>query len=145
MEGKKSHECIIKIIEHHATSPLAFFCTNICGMIHPTFIGGAHFFISFTNDFSYFTWSYFLKQKSEILKAFNNFCAKVEFQFIPFKLLVLCNDHRGKYVSRDFPTFCIETCITPKLIQAFTSSHNGVLEHKNYTILEKVCSMVVDA
>lgn len=76
MEGKKSCERIIKIVEHHATCPLALVHTYICGMIHPTFLGGVHYFISFTNDFSCFTWLYFLKQKSKTLQAFKNSCAK---------------------------------------------------------------------
>jgi hypothetical protein len=28
---------------------------------------------------------------------------------------------------------------------AYTPTHNGVLEHKNYTLLEKAHSMAVDA
>ncbi len=58
-------------------------------------LGGAHYLISFINDFSHFTWLYFLKPKIGTLQTFKNFFAKVEFQFIPLKLLALCNDCGG--------------------------------------------------
>jgi hypothetical protein len=114
-------------------------------MIRLASLGGVHYFISFIDDFSHFTWIYFLKQKSKALQAFKNFCTKLELQFIPFKLLVLCSDCRGKYVSRDFLTFCSDVGITHELIQAYTPSHNGVSKCKNYTFLEKVHLMVVHA
>jgi hypothetical protein len=61
MEGKKSHRHIVKIVEHRATCPLALVHTNLCGMIHHVSPCGVHYFISFTYDFNYFTWLYFLK------------------------------------------------------------------------------------
>jgi hypothetical protein len=81
----------------------------------------------------------------EALQAFKKFCAKVELQFIPLELLVLFNYCGGKYVSKDFFTFCTEACITHELTQVYTPSHNGVSKRKNHTFLEKVHSMVVDA
>jgi len=48
-------------------------------------------------------------------------------------------------MSRDFLTFCTEVNITHELIQAYTPSHNGVLERKNCTFFDKVRLMVVDA
>jgi histone deacetylase 1/2 len=114
-------------------------------MIHLASLGGVHYFISFIDDFSHFTWLYFLKQKSKALQAFKNFCAKLELQFIPFKLLALCSDCGGKYVSRDFLTFSTKVGITHELIQAYTPSHNEVSKCKNCTFFEKVHLMVVDA
>jgi hypothetical protein len=92
--------------------------TNLCGMIHLASLGGARYFISFTNDFSCFTWLYFLKQKFEALQAFKTFCANIEFQFTPLKLFLLHNDCGGKYLSRDFLTFCTEASITHEPIQS---------------------------
>jgi len=83
---------MVKIIGYCATTSLALIHIDLCGMIHLASLGGVHYFISFIDDFSHFTWLYFLKQKSKALQAFKNFCAKLELQFIPFKLLVLCSD-----------------------------------------------------
>jgi hypothetical protein len=114
-------------------------------MIHLASLGGGHYFISFTNDFSHFTWLYFLKKKFEALQTFKENCAKVELQFILLKLLILYSDHRGEYVLGDFFIFCTKVSITHELTQAYTPSHNGVSEQKNHTFLEKVHLMVVDA
>jgi hypothetical protein len=86
-----------------------------------------------------------LEQKFEALQTCKKFCAKVELQFIPLKLLVLCNDHEGEYVLRDFFTFCTKVGITHELTQAYIPSHNGVLEQKNRTHLKKAHLMVFDA
>jgi rRNA maturation protein Nop10 len=88
---------------------------------------------------------YFLKEKSQGLYTFKNICAKVEFSYTPLKLSALCNNQGGEYVSREFLVFCIEASITHELTQAYISSHNGVSKCKNYTLLEKVHSMVVNA
>jgi hypothetical protein len=77
MEGKKSHECIIKIVEHNAIGMLALVHTNLCGMIHLASLGGAHYFISFTNDFSRFTWLYFLKQKFESITSIQELLCQI--------------------------------------------------------------------
>jgi len=95
MEGKQSCESIIKIAERCAISSFALVHINLCGMIHFVSLGGADYLISFIDDFSHFTWLYFLKKKFEALQTFKNFCAKVELQFIPLKLLVLCSDCWG--------------------------------------------------
>jgi hypothetical protein len=86
-----------------------------------------------------------LKEKSQGLYAFKNFFAKVEFLFTHLKLLALCNNQGGKYVSRYFLVFCIEVNITHELAQVYTSSHNIVSKCKKCTLLEKVHSMVVNA
>lgn len=138
MEGKlQSREHIVKIVEHYATSPLALVHINLCGMIHFASFGGAHYFISFTNDFSRFTWLYFLKQNSKAIQTIKKNCAKMEFQFIPLKLLALCSNRRGEYVLGDFFTFCTKVGISHELTQAYTPNHNGILEQNNRTFLEK--------
>lgn len=103
------------------------------------------YFISFINDFIHFTWPYLLKEWSQGWYAFKIFFAKVEFLCTILKLLVLCNNQGGKYVSRNFLVFCIQASITHELAQVHTSSHNGVSKCKNCTLLEKVHSMVVNA
>jgi hypothetical protein len=77
MEGKKSCEHIIKIVEHNAVGLFALVHTNFYGMIHPTSLGGAHYFISFTNDFSCFTWLYFLKQKFENITSIQELLCQI--------------------------------------------------------------------
>jgi hypothetical protein len=60
-------------------------------------------------------------------------------------LLVVCNDQKQKYVPRKVFTFCTETGITHELTQAYTPSHNEILEKKKCKLLEKAHVVVVDA
>jgi hypothetical protein len=78
MEGKQSCEHTMKIVERCTTTFIVFIHFDLCGMIHCVSLGGAHYFIYFTNDFNHFTWLYFLKEKFQILQAFKSFYTKVE-------------------------------------------------------------------
>ena len=43
-EGKQSRERIIKHTHRRATVPFALVHSDLCGIIHPTSLGGAHYF-----------------------------------------------------------------------------------------------------
>ncbi len=64
IEGKQSRERAVKSSERRAKRPLALIHTDLCGMIRPASLGGSLYFASFTDDFSRFTWLYFLCNKS---------------------------------------------------------------------------------
>ncbi len=138
MEGKQSCEHTIKIIEHCTIAFIVLIHFDLCGVIRCASFGGAHSFIHFIDDFNHFTWLYFLKEKFQTLQAFKSFYTKVELYFTPFKLLVLCSDHKQEYVPKKFLTFCIEANIIHKLIQAYTPSHNGILKKKNVNSLRRL-------
>jgi hypothetical protein len=78
MEGKQSCEHIIKIVECCTIAFIVLIYFDLCGMIHCVALGGAHYFIHFTNDFNPFTWLYILKEKFQTLKAFKSFYTKME-------------------------------------------------------------------
>ena len=59
------------------------------------------YFVTFIDDYSRFTWVYFLRSKSEVLSVFKTFLAYVETQFST-GIKVLRSDSGGEYMSRDF-------------------------------------------
>jgi hypothetical protein len=70
-------------------------------------LGGSRYFILFVNDFSRFTWTYFLKTKSkqEVMQAFKVFKALVENQTgLTIKRFWFDNG-RGEYSNDDFKQF----------------------------------------
>jgi hypothetical protein len=52
--------------------------TYLCGLMKITSMGGAQFFMTFTNDNTMMMWAHFLKQKSKVLVAFKEFQTMVE-------------------------------------------------------------------
>jgi hypothetical protein len=72
---------IVKSIRPRARKPLALIHFNLCGEICFNFLGGNLFFVTFTNDYSKFTWIYFIRNKYEALQYFQHFKANVELAF----------------------------------------------------------------
>jgi hypothetical protein len=66
---------------------------------HPS-INKARFFLIFVDDFSHFTWIYFLKQKSEVFQHLKDFKSLVGTES-ENKIKVLRIDNRGEYVNHE--------------------------------------------
>ena len=56
------------------------------------------YFVTFIDDYSKYTWIYFLRSKSEVCSVFKKFVAYIETQFSS-KIKVLRSDSGGEYVS----------------------------------------------
>ncbi|CAH9103854.1 unnamed protein product, partial [Cuscuta europaea] len=62
------------------------------------------YFVTFIDDFSRYTWVYFLRSKSEVLSVFQTFVAYVETQFST-GIKILRSDSGGEYMSHEFHDF----------------------------------------
>ena len=79
--------CIVdKHLEHKFDRGEASRATSILGLIHfdisgpmpTTYMSGSRYVLTFIDDFSRFTWVFFLKKKYEVLERFTEFKASVE-------------------------------------------------------------------
>jgi hypothetical protein len=104
-------------------------------MIQPRSLVGSHYFVTFINDYSRYTWIFFLRKKSDTLASFQKFKATVELAFPGLLIQAFCNDRGGEFISE----------IHRELTQAYTPHQNGVSERKNHTLLEKARSMFLEA
>lgn len=71
---------------------------NICGPYNEMARGGFLYFITFIDDYSWYSYVYVMKCKLESLEMFREFRAQVEKQ-IGKHIKVLRSDHRGKYMG----------------------------------------------
>ena len=76
---------------------------------HPS-IRKASFFLICVDDFSRFTWIYFLKEKFEVFQHLKDFKALVETQSGK-KIKVLRTDNGGEYVNHEIHNLFHETGI----------------------------------
>jgi hypothetical protein len=63
MIGKQSRERRVKASERCASKPFELIHSDLCGMIKPQSLGGAHYFISFTDNYIRYTWLFFMRLK----------------------------------------------------------------------------------
>lgn len=61
-------------------------------------------FVTFIDDYSRFTWIYFIRAKAEVFTVFQIFVAYIETQFSTC-IKVLQSDNGGEYISHDFQAF----------------------------------------
>jgi hypothetical protein len=78
--GKHPQEKFDKGKSQRASTPLDMIHSDLMGpFLHPS-INKARFFLIFVDDFSRFTWIYFLRKKSEVFQHLKDFKALVETQ-----------------------------------------------------------------
>jgi len=96
--------------------------------------------LTFIDDFSRYTWVYFLRQKSEVFEHLKDFKALVENQSTR-KIKILRTDNGGEYVSRNVQTLCSEAGIQLQHTIPYTPQHNRVAEQKNKSLKEMASCM----
>ena len=93
------------------------------------------YFVTFIDDYSRFTWVYFLHSKSEVFHVFKMFLAYVENQFSTC-IKILRSDSGGEYVSTEFQNFLQQKGIISQKSCPYTPQQNGLAERKNRHLLD---------
>ena len=104
-------------------------------------MGGSSYYVTFIDDFSRYTWLYFLKHKDEVLPMFKNFNRLVEKEFDAY-ITCLRSDNGGEYVSNAFDDFLAYNGIRRELTCPHTPQQNGVAERKKRVFVEAARAML---
>ncbi len=142
--GKQSREPFSKNGSERASDILDLVHTDVCGPMHVTSDGGAKYMLTFIDDHSRMTVTYFLKNKSEVLGKFKEYLKMAE-NFTGKKLKCLRSDNGGEYFSKEFGEFCKLHGIIQEPTVPRTPQQNGVAERMNRTLLESARSMLFHA
>nr|GEY27519.1 putative ribonuclease H-like domain-containing protein [Tanacetum cinerariifolium] len=103
-----------------------------------------------TDDYSRFTWVFFLATKDEtspILKTFpilKAFITGLENQ-LSLKVKVIRSDNRTEFKNNDLNQFCGMKGIKRELSVPKTPQQNGIAERKNRTLIEAARTMLADS
>ena len=92
---------------HHASSVSQCFeliHSDVWGIAPIVFHVHYKYFVTFIDDFSRFTWVYFLRAKGEVFSVFQRFLALLKTQFFA-SIKVLRSDSGGEYMSNEFQDF----------------------------------------
>lgn len=138
---KQSRRSFPKEAISRANKPLELVHSDVCGPINPTSHGKNRYFLLFIDDFSWKTWVYFLKEKSEVFGVFKNFKALVKKQS-GYEIKAIRSDRGGEFTCNEFKNFCEENGIHHPLTVPRSPQQNGVAERKNRTILNMARSML---
>ena len=128
--------------EVQTTGKLQIVHSDVCGPMSVALVGGAKYFVSFTDDFTRYCRVYFLKRKSEVFEKFKQYEAKVT-TCTGQRIQTLRTDNGGKYTSAEFEAYLRSRGIRHDLTTPYTPQQNGVSQRLNRTLQEMGLSQLV--
>lgn len=126
------------------SSSLELIHSDLCGPLPYKSLTGLQYKLTFTDDYSYYSWIYFLAAKNETFEAFKSFRCMVENQ-LNQKLLCLRIDKGGEYFSAEFTAYCKLHGIREQLTATSTLQQNNIVEQKNRHFLETMHNLLFRA
>ncbi|GKD65693.1 putative ribonuclease H-like domain-containing protein [Tanacetum coccineum] len=96
------------------------------------------------DDYSRFTWVFFLSTKDETSGILKSFITGIE-NLVDHKVKVIRCDNRTEFKNREMNQFCEMKGILRQFSIARTPQQNGVAERRNRTLIEATKTMLVDS
>ena len=96
--------------ENRATCILGLIHFDINSSIPVIYMKGSRYLLNFIDDFSRYTWVFFLKKKFDVCENFSELKALIE-NASGLKIKILRSDNGGEYVSNDFLHICSQSGI----------------------------------
>ncbi len=118
--------------------------SDVCGPMSTSTGAGSKYICTFLDDHSKAAKLYFLKKKSDVFAAFQEYRVMAEKQ-TGKKLKSLRTDGGGEYVSNDFANYMKEHGIIHEKSAPYTPQQNGAAERLNRTVVEMARAMLCHA
>ncbi|GJU89047.1 putative ribonuclease H-like domain-containing protein [Tanacetum coccineum] len=153
---KNDQTCVacLKGKQHRASSKTKAFSpiTKPLFMLHmdlfgPTFVSSLmhkKYCLVVTDDYSRFSWVFFLRSKDETSEILKNFIKEIE-NLVDKKVKIIRNDNGTEYKNHVMDEFCREKGIKREYSVARTPQQNSVAERKNRTLIEAARTMLDDS
>ncbi|KAI3708855.1 hypothetical protein L2E82_38363 [Cichorium intybus] len=138
---KSSHK---SIPESSVSEPLELLHIDLCGPAKTQSIKGKKYILVIIDDYSRFTWVFFLRLKSEAPEEMINFIKQIELKLKrPVRRIRSDNGSEFKNITLD--SFLKNKGIEHNFSAPYTPQQNGVVERKNRTLCEAARSMLIFA
>ncbi|GKC42041.1 putative ribonuclease H-like domain-containing protein [Tanacetum coccineum] len=141
----KQHKasCKAKLISS-ISQPLQMLHMDLFGPTSVRSINHKTYCLVVTDDFSRFSWVFFLASKDETSGILKRFITEIENQ-LNHKVKVIRCDNGTEFKNREMNEFCGLKGIKREFSVARTPQQNGVAERKNRTLIEAARTMLADS
>lgn len=133
-----------KSSEERTNSLLEIVHTDVCGPMRHESYGKKKYFVTFIDDKSRWCEVYFIANKNDVFKVFQEYKAYVE-KMTGLKIKNLQSDNGREYINTEFDEFLKKEGIRRRLTVPYTPQQNGVAERKNRTLIEMARCMMHQA
>lgn len=144
IECKMARPPFPSVAEKTSTAVLDIIHSDVCGPMEVTTPGGCRYYMTLIDDYSRYTFVYFLKHKSEVENKIREFVKLVQNQF-GRKPRIIRSDQGGEYSSKELRKFYTNEGIKVEYTTAYSPQQNGVSERKNRSLSEMGRCMLRDA
>ena len=86
------------------------------------------------DDYSRYTWVFFLYDKSEVASCFKKFAKRAQNEF-EVKLKKIRSDNGKEFDNTNIEAYCDEVGIKHEVSATYTPQQNGAVERKNRTLI----------
>nr|GEU46945.1 hypothetical protein [Tanacetum cinerariifolium] len=144
LKGKQHKaSCKTKLV-NSVTKPLYTLHMDLFGLTSVSSFNHKWYCLVVTDDFSRFTWTFFLKTKDETSGILRNFITKIE-NLKELKVKIIRCDNGGEFKNKEMNDFCSRKGIKREFSNARTPQQNKVAERRNMTLIEAAKIMLADA
>src|SRR5438105_1722314 len=123
------------------TRPLELLHMDLFGPVAYISIGGNKYGFVIVDDYSRFTWVFFLQDKSEVQETFKKFARRAQNEF-EVKIKRIRSDNGSEFKNTSIEKFLDEEGIKHEFSAPYTPQKNGVVERKNRTLIEAARTML---
>ncbi|GJW17530.1 putative ribonuclease H-like domain-containing protein [Tanacetum coccineum] len=143
-KGKQNKaSCKAKLVSS-VSQPLQILHMDLFGPTSVRSINHKTYCLVITDDFSRFSWVFFLGTKNETSQILKDFIRQIENQLNQKVKTIRC-DNGTEFKNRDLNEFCGLKGIKREYNNARTPQQNGVAKRKNRTLIEAARTMLADS
>ena len=106
-----------------------------------TSIGGNNYGFVIVDDFSRYTWVYFLEDKTEVAHVFSKFAKRAQNELNTL-IVKIRSDNGREFDNNNSEEYCDEVGIKHEFSATYTPQQNSVVERKNRTLITLARSML---
>jgi transposase InsO family protein len=114
---------------------------DLFGPIAYISIGGSKYCLVIVDDYSRFTWVFFLQEKSQTQETLKRFLRQAQNEF-GLMMKKIRSDNGTKFRNSQIESFLEEEGIKHEFSSPYTPQQNGVVERKNRTLLDMARTML---
>nr|GEX00820.1 hypothetical protein [Tanacetum cinerariifolium] len=135
LKGKHHKASCKSKLVNSVTKPLHTLYMGLFGPTSVSSISHKWYCLVVTNDFSRFTWTFFLKTKDETSGILRKFITEIE-NLKDLKVKIIRYDNGGEFRNKEIDDFCSQKGIKREFSNARTPQQNGVADRRNRTLIE---------
>jgi transposase InsO family protein len=121
--------------------PLELLHMDLFGPIAYISISGSKYYLVIVDDYSRFTWIFFLQEKSQTQETLKGFLRRAQNEF-ELRIKKIRSDNGTEFKNSQIEGFLEDEGINHEFSSPYTPQQNGVVERKNRTLLDMARTML---